>query len=109
MNKDDYLKKNSNLIKEHKEKLLVLARQYALSNNPVSVGDIVTDHYHVIRVENIGIIVNSYNNLPMCCYYGILQKKSGGDFKNKERGTVTQSNLKKINDKAYDKFEKGLI
>jgi hypothetical protein len=43
------------LQRECNDKQSELRKQYAIEHNPVKVGDIVTDHYHAIRVEKMSI------------------------------------------------------
>ena len=50
MNKEEYLKAEKVLKEEFEEKRKQLAREFAYSNNPVKIGDIITDHYKTIRV-----------------------------------------------------------
>ena len=43
------------LQKECDKKKDELRKQYAIEHNPVKFGDIITDHYHTIKVETMGL------------------------------------------------------
>jgi hypothetical protein len=51
MTKEEYKSKKDKINKEHNEKLLFLAKQYAFINNPYKVGDIITDHIGSIKIK----------------------------------------------------------
>ena len=56
------------------EKQNELRRQYAAEHNPVKIGDIITDHYHTIRVENMSMYGHP---VPYVMYTGIELTKQG--------------------------------
>lgn len=58
-----------NFIGEVARKKQALAREYALANNIVQVGDTVTDHLGPIRVQEIKF-TRVEGNLPYCVYEG---------------------------------------
>ena len=67
-------------IEEYKQKLLDirlnaekeenhLIREYALTNNPVSIGDTIEDHIGKGLVEGVAVTLNHYGDrLPLCVY-----------------------------------------
>lgn len=56
------------LQRECNDKQFELRRQYAVEHNPVKVDDIVTDHYHTIKVEKMGVYGHP---VPFMVYHGI--------------------------------------
>lgn len=87
---------------DHEKSKLRIA--YASEHNPVKVGDMVTDHYHTIRVENMAVY--DYP-LPQMKYTGIEMTKQGEPKKRQPipRNPVFQENVRIINGQGY-KFNK---
>lgn len=67
--------------------------EYALSNNPHKVGDIIEDHYHTIQIERFKVYPGL--GIPQCVYYGTELKKDGSPTKKQINFTMYQSNIKK--------------
>lgn len=95
------------LWREYNEKLDVLREQYAIEHSPVRVGDIVTDHYHTIKVERMDIY--GYP-VPFMRYYGTELTKQGEPKKRQPvpRNPVFQEYVESINGKPY-KYEEEKI
>lgn len=95
MTLEEYKARLADLEKEHKAKRNELARNYAMSNNPYKIGDILQDHYQIIKVERIGYGYNLYG-LPECWYRGTQLTKK---FEPKKRqdldSRMVQSNVKR--------------
>lgn len=88
------MKEKINIInKESIEKIKKIQRDYAISNNPYNIGDIIEDHNCKIKIENIKYSV--FWDVPSCVYYGTLIQKNGKPFKNNKQGTIYQTNIKK--------------
>lgn len=68
--------------------------EYARSNNPIKMGDIITDHVGSIKVEGIKNTVPS-SEKPQCIYYGIELKKDLTPMKKQSNRHVYQQNLQK--------------
>ena len=81
-----------------------LRKQYAIEHNPVNVGDIVTDHYHTIMVEEMRVYGHP---VPYICYYGTELTKKGEPKKRQPIpfNPVYQKYIKSINGEPY-KYEK---
>ena len=79
----------------HYREVKRIQREYALSNNTIVKGDILTDHYKTIKVEKITVAVGLSGN-PECIYSGQRLTKQLIPFKSKEVGVVHQSNIKKV-------------
>ena len=88
------------LQRECNDKQFELRKQYAIEHNPVKVGDIVTDHYHTIRVENMSVYGHP---IPHMRYTGIAMTKKGVPAKRQPvpREPVFQSNIEFINGQPY--------
>lgn len=79
-----------------------LIKEFATQNNPIKVGDIVTDHYHTIKVEHISYRSWQYGGkYPECVYKGVLLKKDGTPYKSMKYSDAYQSNVLFINQQPY--------
>lgn len=85
MKTGEYNRLRANICKAHNKDLDALATHYALSNNPVEPGDIITDQTKTITVTDIA--AGSLCHQPCCFYTGIL---SDG-----RTGTIWQTNIRK--------------
>jgi len=85
MNLDEYkaeIKRLTELPNTYNEQM-ALGRKFALDNNKVNVGDIVSSSYAHLKVEKI--IVNLSSNVPFCIYSGIRYTKKGTPYKDGSR------------------------
>lgn len=92
------------LQRECNDKQMELRKQYAIEHNPVKVGDIVTDHYHTIRVEEM----NLYGRpIPFMRYQGTELTKQGVPKKRQPviGNPVFQNCVKSINGEPYEYVE----
>ena len=107
MTTNELQEKMMELQRECNEKQSMLLKQYAIEHNPVKVGDIVTDHYHTIRVENICIYGHP---VPFMRYLGTELTKQGEPKKRQPvpENPVFQKYVKSINGKPY-KYEEEKI
>lgn len=85
MTEEEYKQKLVELEIEYKNKKDALGLEFAMANNPYKVGDILQDHYQIIRVEKIEwILMYGTSSTPECIYYGtqltakLKPKKSQG-------------------------------
>lgn len=88
MTKEDYKKRADELYREYRQKQRELDKEYALSNNEVKVGDIVSDNSQTIKVEGIIIDSSYYGCTPTIHFEGIRLTKKLIPFKSGERGCV---------------------
>ena len=95
------------LQRECNDKQSELRKQYAIEHNPVKVGDIVTDHYHTIRVEKMSLYGHP---IPFMRYQGTELTKQGVPKKRQPvpDNPAFQSNVESINGKPY-KYEEEEI
>lgn len=72
-----------------------IIREFAFSNNPYKIGDIVTDHIGSIKIEKIKYSYSAnFDELPQCVYYGIELNKNGKPSKKQNHTAVWQCNIK---------------
>ena len=94
MNEQQYYERLKALHANHKKEILALYKEAALSNNPVKIGDTVSDCGHTIIVDQIMVNKSSYNNnMPNCYYIGVWLTKQGKPNKRGENVAVFQSNM----------------
>lgn len=97
---EEYKQKLEELTFKFDNEKNALAKEFAISNSPYKVGDILQDHYQIIQVESI-VWAWSYatSSTPECVYCGIRLTK--GLKPCKEQDTIArmyQSNvLRKLN------------
>lgn len=105
MNKEEYLKAKKALEAEFEEKKKQLAREFALSNNPVKIDDIITDHYKTIRVLKFLWGYDFGSHMPCMFYRGTRLTKNGQPAKRDSYDNrVAQTDIREINGKPY-KYE----
>jgi len=98
MNKTEFEKQKQVLKDTYEKELDKLKTEYALSNNSVKIGDIISSSICIIKVEKILVAKQSYfSDLPECRYKGKKIKKDGKFFKDNSDDIIYQSDLKKIN------------
>lgn len=73
-----------------KEKIHI---EYAKANNPYRKGDILEDHYQIIRVDEISFSIS--NGVCSCIYKGLKLTKSLKPFKSGEVSIVYQKNVER--------------
>jgi len=100
MTKEELQKKLIALQVECDEKKSQVKKLYAMEHNPVEFGDIVTDHYHTIKVERMSVY-----GYPVPCmkYQGTEMTKQGVPKKRQPipDNPVFQNNIVSINGKPY--------
>ena len=104
MTSEELKEKCMALQRECNDKQMELRKQYAIEHNPVKVGDIVTDHYHTIRVEKMSIYGNP---VPSMQYRGTELTKQGVPKKHQPviYNPVFQENVESINGEPYKYME----
>lgn len=102
------LKEKINIVKsEYFAQIRDLRKKFAIEHNPIKVGDIITDHYHTIKVESMSPCTESYyiTFVPFMRYKGVELTKQGIPKKRQQDNTMCQTNVKTINNKPYEHFE----
>jgi hypothetical protein len=74
MTRKEYNDKLDLIKQKYDNEINKLRRDYALSNNPYRIGDIIEDAAERIKIEEIGVIM--YGSTPICLYYGSELRKS---------------------------------
>lgn len=106
MDKKTYLDKLEKIENNYELKVKELKRSYAISNNPVKIGDIIKDHIEIMKVEKIKhFYTPTGSDFPACVYHGIKYTKKIKPYKNKEKIIIFQDNLEGI----YSKTKKSFI
>lgn len=88
MTKEEYKERTGQLYKEYKDKQRQLDVEFALSNNEVKIGDVVSDSCSTIIVEDIRVDSSWAGRLPMVYFYGTRITKKFVPFKSGEKATV---------------------
>jgi hypothetical protein len=94
MTKEEFDKAKISLEQEMKRRKSQLIKEFAFSNNPYKLGDIVTDGNKKIKIEEIGYGMLPMASYPECFYKGEWLKKDGKPYKNKRYATIYQGNIK---------------
>jgi len=92
MTKEEYDLAKKELEKQFEEKKKQLAINYATSNNPYKQGDVITDHFHTIRIDRWKTTYGSFG-YPSLVYYGTVLNKDGKESKNQKENYVYQENI----------------
>jgi hypothetical protein len=98
---DNALNAIENEYSKAKEKLLI---DYAKSNNPCEIGDIIEDHIGKGRIIKQNVTRNYHDRRSSMFYECIELKKDGTPRKKETLRTIYQHHLKSINGKTY-KFD----
>lgn len=93
MKVEDYRKGLKIIEAEYKKQKDDLAKTYALANNNINIGDVITDHIGSIKVESIKVEISSFYETPRCVYFGPELRKDKSPKKNGAKRNVWQSNL----------------
>lgn len=88
MTKEEYEKTLFELNQKFKKEKYKLAKEFALSNNDVKIGDIVSDGNNMISVSKFCIDFGYPNPIPYVYYKGIKLTKKLKPFKTGELGVV---------------------
>lgn len=92
MTTEEYKKNLLQLEEEFTQKKKELAKDYAFSNNPHKLGDIITDNGgNKLKIEKIKWSYG-YGN-PACVYYGIELKKDLTPSKRQINTSIHQSSI----------------
>lgn len=92
MTKDQLKEQINALSDEFERRKRVIYKEYALSNNPYKIGDIVTDHMGSVVVEKIQIHISDGSS--SCVYTGKNLLKNGSQSKREPIRSAYQINIK---------------
>lgn len=88
---NDYVKEMAALKDKQDLERFDLTKKYALRDNVVKIGDIVSNTVASIKVSRI--YCYEYRDKPECKYYGPVLTKKGQPYKNGDSGWLAQHNL----------------
>lgn len=94
MTKDTYDTSKIRIQKDAEEKLNSLTRDYCRSNNPYKVGDIIEDHFHIIKITSISGIYMACG-YPSYNFIGIELKKDLTPKERQDSPYMFQGNVKR--------------
>lgn len=95
MTQEEYKNKIAELSKKFELDRQNLRKEYAFSNNPYKIGDIITDHIGSIKIDNVKCAQPFLSELPCCVYIGLELKKDGTPTKLGKQRTIYHTNIKK--------------
>lgn len=94
MTKEEYQLKYKEITQQEDERKKSLAKDYANSNNPYKIGDIITDHVGSIKIEEIKYsLYTSFDTLPCCVFIGTEITKKGELNKRGKKRMIYQTNI----------------
>jgi hypothetical protein len=91
MNPEEYKIKLKKLEEEFEYSTKGLRKQYAFSNNPYKIGDIITDNIGTIKIEKISFGSSVNSSFPECVYFGLELTKKLIPKKNEQKRWIYQS------------------
>lgn len=92
----------SKLVEEFERKRTELICLYPQSNNPIKIGDIIEDHYHIIKVEKMEYCPSMGTCKFNILYIGTrLTKKGTPHIKGAYDNAMYLTNVRFINGKSY--------
>ena len=94
MTQQEYKLELDRIDREYNSRKNNLYTEYALSNNPYKVGDIISDHIGSVKVESVSVYLD-IDRLPMCVYTGTTLRKDLTPSKKNEKRKVYQGNIEK--------------
>lgn len=96
MTREEYENKKALLKKRYDKELKLIQQEFAFSNNPYKIGDIIKSNSdQIIKIDNIKWYSNGLlNDFPTCLYSGELYTKAMKPFKKSKRDRISQWNVK---------------
>lgn len=91
MTEEIYTERKKQLETQLQLDLNKLRRECAEANNPYKIGDVISDHYHTIRIESMAEY--GWGTLPYMLYRGVELKKDGTPTKRQENTEMHQTNI----------------
>ena len=91
MTKDELINNLKEIKKDFEVKRIIELREYANSNNPYKVGDVIKDCRTSIAIEKIAVYISCEES--QCLYTGIELNKKGEPKIRQINTTIYQSNI----------------
>jgi len=95
MTKEEYIEKMKVINHNAEIEKQKVKQEYAFSNNSYKIGDIIKDHYQIIKIEKVNWVFAG-GNYPECVYTGIKLKKDLTPFISGEKSQMWQSNVEEL-------------
>lgn len=101
MTKREYINRIDEIKRKCQDEINALGVEYAQSNNPHKVGDIIHDHMGSMKIERVQIVLGANVSISFnesyCRYYGIQLKKDGSPMKRQDpTRSICQMNIKDV-------------
>ena len=77
MTKETLYNQLAQLLEDYEQQKKELIKSYCIANNPYKVGDVFTDHFGSIKIEEIKYTAGTIIRGPGCVYFGPELKKNG--------------------------------
>jgi hypothetical protein len=103
MNKEEYDAKIQYIGEQAAKQKSIAARDYALTNSVVNVGDFVCDHLGFVLVDKIDVTESYYSKYPECVYSGVEHTKKMVPKKKNQRRSIYQTNIPTITNQETKK------
>ena len=102
MTKEELNTSISKLDEEYRQKKTELINSYLQSINPIKIGDVIEDHYHIIKVEKMEYYPSASIKDLNILYVGTrLTKKGTPHIKGAYDNAVYLASVRFINGKSY--------
>lgn len=95
MTKEEYIKKVKTAREICNCAIKEAGVEYAKANNPYVIGDIIEDHYHIIKIKSIKYVYATDWEYPSCVYVGDVLKKDLTLRKKQTYTVMYQINVKR--------------
>jgi len=95
MTKEEYKLKIYELEKKYKNDQNQIKIEYALSNNPYKIGQIIESYSTRIKIKKIEVTHN-FSIFPECYFKGISYTKKNKPYKKNNIDGISQSSVKKV-------------
>jgi hypothetical protein len=99
MTLEEYQERKKVIDNKYEQEVQELKIEFALKNNIYKVGDIIQDHYHIIKIEKWQVAIDYLHKEPaFLMYRGIQLNKNLEPLKRQKNPDMYQNNIiKKLN------------
>lgn len=101
MNRQELEERLKEIEEKYNEDKLNLLKRYADDHCSIKIGDVITDHYHTIKVEKKDFYQVFNDPVLSFVFYGTEVKKDGTPKKKPSNALVYQRNVKFVNGEEY--------
>jgi hypothetical protein len=99
MTLEEYQERKKVIDNKYEQEVQELKIEFALKNNIYKVGDIIQDHYHIIKIEKWKVYMEFCSDKPASLLYiGVQLTKNLIPYKKQQDSHMYQNNIiKKLN------------